>query len=69
MIKTVETMSQVQVTMRHDLKEKKNIQKMESLWFEIMRRLKWEPPLLDPISEVEINEPEYNTYMDRVIEL
>lgn len=49
----------------YNLKEKKNIQKMESFYYVLLEKFNYEPPVLDPVKDMEINDEEFN---DCVIE-
>lgn len=49
----------------YNLKEKKNIQKMESFFYVLLEKFNYDPPILDPVKDMEINDEDFN---DCVIE-
>ena len=50
----------------HDLTDKKNIKKMENFYFELMKRFDWFPPPLDPVRDMEIDDPEFIDTMTKI---
>ena len=49
----------------YNLKEKKNMQKMESFFYVLLEKFNYDPPILDPVKDMEINDEDFN---DCVIE-
>ena len=58
LLSTIEKLSRVQVHLLHNLRDKKNFARIETLFGEVMRRLEWNPPLLSPLEDMEIEDIE-----------
>lgn len=66
MLPCVEDLSKVQMKIINDLHDKKNIKKMESFYFELMKRFDWYPPPLDPVKDMEIDDPEFLEHLKKI---
>lgn len=69
MLPCVDDLSKVQMKIINDLHDKKNIKKMESFYFELMKRFDWYPPPLDPVKDMEIDDPEFLEHLKKIEEL
>ena len=69
MLPCVDDLSKVQMKIIHDLVDKKNIKKMENFYFELMKRFDWYPPPLDPVKDMEIDDPNFLDYLKKINEL
>ena len=69
MLPCVDDLSKVQMKIIHDLVDKKNIKKMETFYFELMKRFDWYPPPLDPVKDMEIDDPNFLDYLKKIDEL
>jgi nucleoside-triphosphatase THEP1 len=52
----IESVSQIQLNLPHNLKEAENVRNLENMYFELMRRFNFgqDFPILDPIEDMEI---------------
>lgn len=60
-LSTIENLSKVQMKIIYDLKDKTNIQKLERFYFILMEKFSNNPPLLDPVVDMEIKDDEFQT--------
>lgn len=66
MLPCVDDLSKVQMKIIHDLHDKKNIKKMETFYFELMKRFDWYPPPLDPVKDMEIDDSEFLEQLSKI---
>ena len=64
---TVAQLSKVQMKMLSNLKDKKNLEKIQMYYYTLLERFNYEPPLLDPVTDMEINDTDFSQLvMDEV---
>ena len=44
-----------------NLKDKKNIEKIQTYYYALLDWFNYEPPVLDPVADMEINDDEFST--------
>ena len=57
---TVSQLSKVQMKLITNLKDKKSIEKIQSYYYALLERFNYEPPVLDPVTDMEINDDEFS---------
>ena len=58
---TVSQLSKVQMKMIPNLKDKKNVEKIQTYYYALLDWFNYEPPVLDPVADMEINDDEFST--------
>ena len=58
---TVSQLSKVQMKMIPNLKDKKNVEKIQTYYYALLDWFNYEPTVLDPVADMEINDDEFST--------